>query len=174
MKEYIKIPAIKPGIICKPYPSPTIAQLNISDNDPIQDVKMETYPESDEKYIKEAIEKKLRQEQESKEYEFRIEKESKEGKAWRKKTRRNIFLNAEGDPACNYKEASPTNECGYVEALCPAEINPVNWLIHKLGRRSSKGFKKDIRDEFIKKQGVGSFQKRKMTLVLTFKKPQSN
>ena len=57
-----------------------------------------------------------------------------------------MFLTAEGDPACNYKEASPTNECGYVEALCPDEIYPVNWLIHKLGRRSSKSFKKEIRD----------------------------
>ena len=70
-------------------------------------------------------------------------KESKEGITWRKKTKKKIFLTAEGEYACNDKQASETNECGYVEALCPDEIYPVNWLIHKLGRRSSKGFKKE-------------------------------
>jgi len=73
-------------------------------------------------------------------------KESKEGKAWRKNTKKLTYLTLEGEPACNYKEASPTNECGYVAVLCSDELYPVNWLIHKLGRRSSKGFKKEIRD----------------------------
>ena len=73
-------------------------------------------------------------------------KDSAEGKAWRKKTKKMMYLNAQGEPSCNYKIMSPSNECGYVEALCPDEIYPVNWLIHKLGRRSSKGFKKEIRD----------------------------